>query len=679
MVGRSSAKGDFGAVLESSGSVEAGGSITVTNTWNGKADVEVTPSAGGVEAGSFEDNTADATVNTTATAAITGTGSVTANGDVKVQNQSQDVKAYAKINGAEFKIEGITVASNVSHAHMIATQATYISGVDVTSINGNVIVTGDLKPVSHAQTGASGGVSVSLIGAKITSVSADSATTNEAYIKNANVNAQKGKVLVEALTDSTTTGEALAPLFEASIESLGVIVVNTDSKDAVISYIDADDGVTSKVTAMRVDVLATSKDTVTAIGQLPLLKLSFDMANAVVLTGSAAKVTESSTEGKVTKAYIGKNTKVTALGSDESNDMHSVNVKADSEIVLKTELPVSISLDGRHLGVYFVTAQVGKTDTQAYIGGDVLSYMDINVEANDVIREDSDIEVYNVSGFAANFSYSTNKVGSQNVRAYVLDNANLLAWGDIKVLAHSDLDMEAGIKMGSASLFSAGKLEARNEITARNISAEVGDNVTMVSEQGNITVKAYAEDTITTNSTGVSASLADLIGGDPKAFIVYNGDIKTTVGNGTNVKAAYGTVDIVSDLNSDLYASAFRKAASIVSDNESIADILSKVKIHTEINPDGNTQSRILGRITTIGSYISDQLIHAYALSETAAAGSNTTATANINADNDLDIIIGNAWVGGTEILNVESIIVKQKLWAESYAEIVGATGKVFA
>ena len=456
-------------------------------------------------------------------------------------------------------------------------------------------------------------------------------------------------------------------------------MVNTDSKDAVISYIDADDGVTSKVTAMRVDVLATSKDTVTAIGQLPLLKLSFDMAKAVVLTGSAAKVTETSTEGKVTKAYIGKNTKVTALGSDESNDMHSVNVKADSEIVLKTELPVSISLSGRHLGVYFVTAQVGKTDTQAYIGGDVLSYMDINVTANDVIREDSDIEVYNISGFGADFSYSTNKVDSQNVQAYVMDNAHLLAWGDIKVLAHSDLDMESGIKMGSASLFSAGKLEARSEITARNISAEVGDNVTMVSEQGNITVKAYAEDTITTNSTGVSASLADLIGGDPKAFIVYNGDIKTTVGNGTNVKAAYGTVDIVSDLNSDLYASAFRKAASIVSDNESIADILSKVKIHTEINPDGNTQSRILGRITTIGSYISDQLIHAYALSETAAAGSNTTATANINADNDLDIIIGNAWVGGTEILNVESIIVKQKLWAESYAEIVGATGKVFA
>ena len=476
----------------------------------------------------------------------------------------------------EFKAEGITVASNVSNAHVTATQTTFISGVDVTSTGGSVTVTGDLKPVSHAQTGASGGVEVSLLGAKVTSVNADSTTTNKAYIWNASVNAQKGKVEVNASTDSTTTAEALAPTVEASLESLAVIVVNTDAFDTVISYIDADDGKISEVTAMRVDVLATSKETVTAIGKLPLLKVSLDVANAVVLSGKAAhakedseedssEVTEETEEGKVTKAYIGNNTRVTALGADDSNDMHSVNVNADSELILRTELPLTISLSGRHLGLYFVSTKAGRTDTQAYIGGDVTSYMDINVEANDVIRENSDIEVYNAGLIGGDFSYATNTVDSQNVRAYVLDGAHLLAWGNINVLAHSGLDMESGIKMGSISLASAGKYQAKNEVTERKISAEVGDNVTMISRQGNITVKADAEDTISTNSTGVSASLEDLTGGDPKSYIIYNGDIKTTVGDNTTVEAVYGTVDIKADLDSDLYASAFRKAASIIS------------------------------------------------------------------------------------------------------------------
>ena len=72
-------------------------------------------------------------------------------------------------------------------------------------------------------------------------------------------------------------------------------------------------------------------------------------------------------------------------------------------------------------------------------------------------------------------------------------------------------------------------------------------------------------------------------------------------------------------------------------------------------------------------------MILAKAKSYTASAGSKTEAYATSNVNNNVSTGVDNAWIGGTEKLNVEALVVAQNIRSESYAEVVGFTGHVYA
>jgi hypothetical protein len=89
-------------------------------------------------------------------------------------------------------------------------------------------------------------------------------------------------------------------------------------------------------------------------------------------------------------------------------------------------------------------------------------------------------------------------------------------------------------------------------------------------------------------------------------------------------------------------------------------------------------QSYLNSRNTDISAYLYQDL-HAYAVSYTVSAGSLTEAKSYITTTDNTKININNAFVGGIDSLNIHARVIDMYVHSESYAEIIGLTGKVYA
>lgn len=138
-------------------------------------------------------------------------------------------------------------------------------------------------------------------------------------------------------------------------------------------------------------------------------------------------------------------------------------------------------------------------------------------------------------------------------------------------------------------------VESKNNIT-RKTSLVIGNNVNIASVIGNIELLAEEDKTSHIESIATGSSGSVYAGGGPKAEINYNSTVTATVGNGGNIDARYGTLDIKAIANTDLYADAYRKAAAAAGSNKSEANINSNVTVVTNISKNG-AKTRILGEV----------------------------------------------------------------------------------
>ncbi|MEN6635426.1 MAG: hypothetical protein ABFC56_06225, partial [Clostridiaceae bacterium] len=130
MVGYAYAAGTFEAILISTGTVSAG-SVTVYNSFTSDATSDLTPAAGGLQAGAYDlgVNISLAESKTIAKAYLTG-GVVKSTGAVVVSSRGI-ATANAVVRGAAISITGVKVALNESYASVSATQDSYISNVSL--------------------------------------------------------------------------------------------------------------------------------------------------------------------------------------------------------------------------------------------------------------------------------------------------------------------------------------------------------------------------------------------------------------------------------------------------------------------------------------------------------------------------------------------------------------------
>ena len=113
------------------------------------------------------------------------------------------------------------------------------------------------------------------------------------------------------------------------------------------------------------------------------MTVSLVNGNGVIVTATAAK----GTNGKVTKAYVGRDSEVYANGVTENeNTVHSLKVSAESNLTITAKVPETKSIGAVKLGVFLVKTIAGKTDTWAAILGKAESTNDIFVLATDKIR-----------------------------------------------------------------------------------------------------------------------------------------------------------------------------------------------------------------------------------------------------------------------------------------------------
>lgn len=676
MVGQAKARGTFEAILESTGTVSAGGDIKVTNIWNGSAQTNLVPASKGVQADivSANVNHASAETDTKARAYITGNMKVSAKGDILV---SSDGNAWAKaeIKGMTFEFAVGKAAVNVVDALVNADQQAYIQGEDsekrleLTSESGDIRVNAGLKAESTASVGgnrAREGISVTGINGAVSIATAKSGTRNLAFVKDAVLTAKNGTAAVEANTESETTADAISADISVSLASLNKVEVYTDSNDEVQAYVDG----TSSVTGRSIRILANGRADVSSTGAVPRISVSLVSGNDVEVTTEAAK----GKNGKVTKAFAGKKTKLFSTGVEAGD---GIQVKAESELNVTAKVPDAKNFSGIDLGVFRIKTYIGKTDTWAAILGIAESANDLLVYAMDQINAKTNVELFSAGLIAGGISVTGNTVGSQNAKAEIGAGASVKAWGNIEVRAVSQTNASSEIKDSNYGLGTNCAVEAYNTVTRRT-TVLVGTGASVVSVIGNILIQAEESGKSSISSIATGSSGSAFAGGGPSAKITYNSDVTAVIGEGALVEAKYGTLDIKAIADSSLYAYAYRKAGALAGSNQSYAKIVSRVNVSTTVGG-GTKRAEILGEYTTIGAYIRRQSIHAKTMSYTAAAGSKTEAFSYIDAVNHVNTRIDNAYAGGIEQLNVEAIVENQNLKSESYAEVVGATGKVYA
>ena len=698
IVNYSKTEGTFDAkmILPDEARVQAK-SVSVLTDYMVKSDSMLSPSAGGVDVSGFsmKDNKAYANTATKAEASITGKGNavINAQNDVEVLANG-NVIANSEIEGAYFSGSIVGITNSNAFSSVTAGQKAYVDGVGkgkvqeqgIHSENGNVKVASDQKVKSLSVVEADI-VNISGWDAKITTALADSDATNLAYVNDSAVIAQEGKVTVEADQDVDVTPEAKTGLASLSWVSLGATVVNSDANNTVKSYIDGD----SLVSAKQVDVLANGDATVTVKGGRPAFSASYQGFGLVILDANAGDQT--------TWAYIGKDAAVYANGIVEdlegnTNDVHGLNVKADSEVKLEAIMPEFASLSAFSFGAYFVSTTVGSTDTRAYINGTAFSADDINVEALDHVDETSRVTILNASLGDTDLSKIDNKVGSSKEKSQHTytgfgAGANVTAWGNIQALAKSRTDVYGQMSGSNLSLaeLPTKKMQV-SETIFRTTEAEVGDGATVQSMIGNLTIEALEdkEGSVAGNTVGDAISILDFPG-DPSTDITNTSVVSTVIGNGVTLEAKYGDLNVLAVAGHQLDATTTREATVGIGSNTSKSSVTDETTVTVTVAKmpalaDGEkapAQTRILGENTTIAAYIDGQNDHSYALSYTKAAGSRTEADASLTVKNTVHTLVDNAWVGGIESLNIEALVQNQRVIAESFAEIKGATGKVIA
>ena len=682
MTGYAYAKGTFESILSGNGIVRADGNVDVTNTWKGNSEVKLVPASGGIAVAYYKAgvNVAIAETSTKAYAYISGKLNISAKGNVNVK-VTGNADSGARIDGAVIEISKVAVAVNVVTSEVKAEQKAYIEGAGknsagytgIVSENGSITVESVLNVNASGVIGgnsAKKGISVSGINGKASSATAKAESVNIAYVNNGVLEAARGKASISANTSSKTDAQALAPNFSLSLAEMNIVNVYTDSNDSVEAYVTG----ASRVSALKVDILANGTAEVTATGAVPGVTVSLVNGNAVIVTATAAK----GTNGKVTKAYVGRDSEVYANGVTENeNTVHSLKVSAESNLTITAKVPETKSIGALKLGVFLVKTIAGKTDTWAAILGKAESTNDIFVLATDKITETSNVELFSAGLVAGGASRAENTVESQNSSVQIGDGAVLKAWGNIQAQAVTKTNAQTQIQDAAYGGGTNCSVESKNNIT-RKTSLVIGNNVNITSVIGNIELLAEEDKTSHIESIATGSSGSVYAGGGPKAEINYNSTVTATVGNGGNIDARYGTLDIKAIANTDLYADAYRKAAAAAGSNKSEANINSNVTVVTNISKNG-AKTRILGEVTTIGAYIENQVILAKAKSYTASAGSKTEAYATSNVNNNVSTGVDNAWIGGTENLNVEALVVAQNIRSESYAEVVGFTGHVYA
>ena len=584
-------------------------------------------------------------IRVTGTANITATGSATA-----------DVVVRTPVSISGVKVSAIDARATVANA-----TTAYITAISVGSLQlyaGTVNVSSTITAANATADLASGTVELSVINAGITYVRAYVNTTNSAYSEKASVNGRNAVNIT-----ANTTNQVYAKVTESV--SATFVALGTTTVQAIL---------TNSNTSARVKSGTVAGGSVTIAANDTNTVITYMIPPKSISLGDDKTINA--------KAYVyAKNTTASVdSGALVTSSVTDINITANSNLTVTAQVGVKESYSGMSLGGYFIETYITNVVTTAGVYGTVDSARNVNVLATDTIAARAIGQVMNASLLYSGGSSGAKNDVSHKAQVIVGANAVVEAVGDIVIRARTSSFLYADISASSYGAGSKTDAVATNNLD-RYTYATIMDGAVIRSLTGDLTIEALA-DTADIDSMATGDSGALFSGGEgPRAYIDLDSYTATTVGAGVTIDANFGTLYILAVSLSDTYAYAYRRAVELAGSNRSYAyiDVYESVKVDIAAASTNGTQTNINANTTYIEARIDKQKVYSYAKSFTGAAASNTKAYAYAIVNNDLDVTVGNAYVGGVDYLGISAVVANMNITSYTYAEIVGATGWVYA
>jgi hypothetical protein len=614
-----------------------------------------------------------ATLNGDAHIAAAGTTLIDIAGDVQILLDGK-TEALARIDAASISVSGVDLGVNIVDAYAYAKQKAYVSGVSALLTGGDLTVDATLNPyaagghMAYAVTGASYGVNLAFVSGGANSVNAYAGTANEAYIHASGITSA-GNLGVTATTNAIVKAEVLDDSL-ASLAGIKLAATRATSgcADTVKAYIS---GSGTDITAYDVLVQATSNAGVQSNVMPP--QVSVSLVGGTSVNGTA------DISNEVTRAYIDTGATVRAN--------NCLSVDAAQSVWAKVVCAYAQSYSAIQLGGYSLTAKVTGADALAYINGTAEAEDSVTLSASSSVTE---VSVSYEALAASLFSGSANsmaeaKVLSQKAYANVGAGAKISArMGDVNISSRTVSNVSSAINSTNYSgLTTGGQISAYSYVN-RDTRVNVGDGALIESRYGSVYIEALADyATVSSRSRDDNGSLLS-IGSGPVATSNIDSTVYVVVGSAT-IKAIFGDLTIIADSYSNISALAYRNMKTFAGDNTSKAYITAtetvKVLLGANLAGVNSANKAFIDALNTlVRAYITDQTLYSYAYSYTIAAGSKTESFSILSAYDDIDVLVGNAYVGGIDTLTVEAKHIKLDAHAESYSIInAGVTGKVYA
>lgn len=643
--------------------------VEIINNFISKAYSNVYPAKSGVSSSVVEAvlNQAVATASTHNSAyGIGGFGTIKNNLTIRSEGTAE---AKSRIYGAKIDVAGAKLAGNFILSDITVTNEAYYDGRGKEITAGNVEVIANIKDsYSTAQGGAStSGLKLALLSGGLTSVSASSNVTSDAYITNTNITASNNAKVSSIVKNIYVNAIADAPDYSIGVSSAQVVETKTNDSGKVKAYV----GGNSAITAKGFNLISQYYSTVKSIGSAPRLSVQLSSGDSVHVVTEVSKDNDRSNVAQVKE------------GSRITTTKDDLNIIADSSITAETSLNPLKNIGALQLGTYYLGVSIGKTRNAVEIDGNLSSMEKLNIEAKDRINGVvHDVEVINGGLLGGTTSKVVGTVSGQ-VNEIIIgtdggkESVLYAEMGQLLINAITSGNLTNKI---SSSSYGAG---TKSNIVAENTykhstQVAVKDNCQITSGGNNIAIQAIAEG-VNAYSTAVGTAGGGIQKAIPTAKINEEGNTKVDIGGGVVIATLFGKVDIIAKVISELKALAEYTMSGGIENNQPVATIGSTENICVNIAVGKDKQTVISGSDVEIAAYVQSVNHEAKARAITKSFACYTEANSKLNPVFNLNINIGNADISGFDTLYVFGLIKNLNEDSISYAEISGVTGKVYS
>ncbi len=629
--------GTFKALAET-GALSAGG-VDIQNIYYAESRSATGPAGGvGVNLVNTDANRADAETSATADASLKVTGSASVTNSVNIRNTGY-LLAEALGRTRKVNVSGVSIAVTVVDAVLQAEQTAAAQFDGEAVIGGQLNVNSEIVRssgygVATAQAGGSGGANVSLVGAGVNDVNAQSATTNTASLTGAGtLNTGSVSVRAKSLTEAEATAKSGVDVGLVLLGSLNASSSTRDKVDVLVEGLTVNASGTFTAEAVGNTV---SEAVAASEGGGGLVTAGVNTATAKVGgSGDAPQTVHVTVKGSTIEAARDVTLRAYNTGDARANIERGLNIAAGSLTV--SVLPTNAWYN---TGVDVLEGAVVRST-----GGSV------SVLSEDAPKGRSEARGTTIGiGVNASVTYGENTADTTNT---ISVNGTLDASEALTVEAVSAAQLNAATYADGGGVFSGTTLWSKNTLN-RAVSILIGENSALLANYGDLTVNAVGgtRDSIITRSEVSSGGVVAL--GTATALVNIDNDVKVQISKNALVRARFSAVNIYADASqAGVQTNVSADASGLGVAPNSTANVNTSLDADVVIAGTAGEPAVIEGRDVEIIARNGEVDIYTYTYAKGSALGAAVNAISNPKTTLTADVNIAGADITGHDSLHI--------------------------